>query len=415
MNAQRLIVVLVACAGAIACAKKDPPPPISKRGSKAVAFPVETLKVDAKPHELLVTAPGVVDAFEHVQVTARVSGVVDKVSFVEGQEVKLGAPLAMIDSRRYSLAVSSAKAALEKAQATSADSEASLKRRQNAVETNPGLIPGEEMTTYETHLRTANADVSSAREALKLAQLNLDDSRVKAAAAGIIQTRTVETGQYVNAGTVIATLLQRDPMLLRFNVTTAEAPRLKVGMSAPFTLKESHDTYDSKITLVGGAADPDSRLVPITAQIVADHQFWLRPGSFAEVNIRLTSQKQFPMIPDGAARPSDRGFLGYVVEGDVVHERKLELGLHTTDGFVEVKSGVNAGDTIVTLGIEALSDGSKVRIGGVANAGGAPASSAHPGGASSSHPGGESAAPAGSGRRHRPEAAPSGAASVASP
>jgi multidrug efflux system membrane fusion protein len=415
MNAQKLIGVIAACACVLACGKKEPPAPISKRGAKGVAFPVEILKVDAKPHELLVTAPGVVDAFEHVQVTARVSGVVDKVSFVEGQEVKLGAPLAMIDSRRYSLAVSSAKAALEKAQATAADSEASLKRRQNAVETNPGLIPGEEMTTYETHLRTANADVNSAHEALKLAQLNLDDSTVKAATAGIIQTRTVETGQYVNAGTVIATLLQRDPMLLRFNVTTAEAPRLKVGMSAPFTLKESHDTYDSKITLVGGAADPDSRLVPITAQIVADHKFWLRPGSFAEVHIVLTSQRQFPMIPDAAARPSDRGFLAYVVEGDTVHERKLELGLHTTDGFVEAKSGVNAGETIVTLGIEALSDGSKVRIGGVPKTGGAPASSAHPGGASSSRPGDESAAPAASGRRHRTEAAPSGAASVASP
>lgn len=142
MNTERLIVVLVACAGVFACANKAPPTPISKRGAKGVAFPVETLKVDAKPHELLVTAPGVVDAFEHVQVTARVSGVVDKVSFVEGQEVKAGASLAMIDSRRYSLAVSSAKAALEKAQATAADSEASLQRRQNAVETNPGLIPG---------------------------------------------------------------------------------------------------------------------------------------------------------------------------------------------------------------------------------------------------------------------------------
>jgi RND family efflux transporter MFP subunit len=415
MNTQRLVVVLFACASVFACAKKDPPAPISKRGAKGVAFPVETMKVDAKPHELLVTAPGVVDAFEHVQVTARVSGVVDKVSFVEGQEVKLGAPLAMIDSRRYSLAVSSAKAALEKSQATAAESEASLQRRQNAVQTNPGLIPGEEMATYETQVRTANADVNSNREALKLAQLNLSDSTVKAATGGIIQTRTVETGQYVNAGTVIATLLQRDPMLLRFSVTTAEAPRLKVGMIAPFTLKESHDTYNAKITLVAGAADPDSRLVPITAQIVTDHQFWLRPGSFAEVNIKLTSQKQFPMIPEAAARPSDRGFLGYVVDGDVVHERKLELGLHTTDGFVEVKSGVNAGETIVTLGIEALSDGSKVRLGGVPNTGGAPASSAHPHGDSSAHPAGAGSGAPGGGRHHNPESVPSGVASVASP
>jgi RND family efflux transporter MFP subunit len=413
----RLFLVFVAITSLPACGKKAEPTAISKRGLKPVAFPVETLKVDAKPHELLVTAPGYVDAFEHVQVTARVAGVVDKVTFTEGQEVKQGASLALIDSRRYALAVSSARAALEKAKATSADSETSLKRRQDAVATNPGLIPGEEMATYETHLQTANADVNSANEALKLAQLNMDDSTVKAASGGIIQTRTVQTGQYVNAGTVIATLLRSDPMLLRFNVTTAEAPRLKVGMDAPFTLKESHDTYTAKITLVGGAADPDSRLVPITGEVVADHKFWLRPGTFAEVHIVLTSQRQYPMIPEMSARPSDRGFLAYVVNGDTVSERKLELGLHTTDGFVEAKSGVNAGDLIVTKGIEALSDGAKVRLGGVPNTGGAPAGSASAAWGA--------AAPAGSGahdgtKHRKPGAAasgtpPSGAASVASP
>lgn len=388
------------------CSKKAASTPQKRGGVKAVSFPVEVLKVDAKPHELLITSPGVVDAFEHIQVTARVAGVVDKITFTEGQEVKLGAPLARIDSRRYALAVSSAAAAVEKSEATAADSETSLKRRQNAVEQNPGLIPGEEMATYETHLRTARADVSSAREALKLAQLNLEDSTVKAAAEGVIQTRNVQTGQYVNAGTVIATLLRNDPMLLHFNVTTAEAPRLKVGMEAPFTLKEGYEPYSAKITLVGGAADPDSRLVPITAQVSTDkNKPWLRPGSFAQVRITLTTQREYPMIPDMSARPSERGFLAYVVQGDVVRERKLELGLHTTDGFVEAKSGINPGDVIVTKGIEALSDGAKIRIESAPGVPGGP--KAAPGG---------SAAAAGSGARpHRrqggaPSAGPSQAA-----
>jgi RND family efflux transporter MFP subunit len=394
-----------------------------KRGAtmKGVSFPVEVLKVDARPHELLISAPGVVDAFEHVQVTARVSGVVDKVAFTEGQEVKLGASLARIDSRRYALAVSSAKAALEKSEATAADSEASLKRRQNAVEANPGLIPGEEMATYETHLRTAHADVSSANEALKLAQLNLEDSTVKAAVAGVIQTRNVQTGQYVQAGTVIATLLQRDPMLLHFNVTTAEAPRLKVGMEVGFALKEAHDSYVAKITLVGGAADPDSRLVPITAEIASDRKYWLRPGSFASVRATLTSQRQFPMIPEIASRPSDRGFLAYVVQGDTVHERKLELGLHTTDGFVEVRSGIDAGDVIVTKGIEALSEGAKIRIAPAPSVAGAPGSSVSARGAGSSGAGAGPPRGAGSSegagpRQHRKtESAPSAAPSQTPP
>ncbi len=308
------------------------------------------------------TAPGVVDAFEHVQVTARVSGVVDKVTFVEGQDVKLGQVLAYIDSRRYALGVSTARAALEKSQATVADSQAALDRRQKASATNPGLIPGEELESYQTKLRTAKADADQAGEALKLAQLNLDDSNVKAPSGGIIQTRSIQTGQYVQAGSVIATLLRRDPMLLHFNVTTAEAPRLKVGMPVEFTLKESHQTYSAKITLVTGAADDESRLVPITAQIAAEHQFWLRPGTFAQVEIKLTSTRQFPMIPQSAARPSDHGFLAYVVQGDVAHEHVLQLGMNTTDGFVEVQTGLDAGVLLVTRGVEALAEGTKVHI-----------------------------------------------------
>ena len=356
--ASLLMAVLVLGAG---CAKKSEAT-TQKRGSKQPVFPVEVVRVDAHPRELVITAPGVVDAFEHVQVTARVSGVVDQVSFVEGQDVKLAQVLARIDSRRYALSVSAARAALEKSQATAADSQAALDRRNNASTSNPGLIPGEELESYQTKLRTAKADVDQSNEALKLAQLNLDDSNVKAPNAGIIQTRSVQTGQYVQAGTVIATLLRRDPMLLHFNVTTAEAPRLKVGMPVEFTLKESHQTYSAKITLVTGAADDESRLVPITAQIATDHQFWLRPGTFAQVQIKLTSTRQFPMIPQSAARPSDHGFLAYVVQDDVAHEHVLQLGMNTTDGFVEVQNGLDAGTMLVTRGVEALAEGTKVKV-----------------------------------------------------
>lgn len=362
----RYCAVFLGLSWLVACAHKDAAPAAAgKRGAggKGIAFPVEVVKVTADPHDVDITAPGVVDAFEHVQITARVSGVVDKVTFVEGQEVKVNQVMAYIDSRRYALSVSSAKAALEGAEAAEADADASLNRRKGASESNPGVIAAEELETYQTKLRTAQATVDQSKEALKLAQLNLDDSNLKTPIAGVVQTRSVQTGQYVQAGTVIATLLQRDPMLLHFNVTTAEAPRLKVGMPVEFTLKESETKYSGKISLVAGAADPQSRLVPATAEIAAQTgKFWLRPGSFAQVEVKMPSARTFPLIPQTAARPSERGFLAYVVVGDVAHEHSLDLGLHTPEGLVEVKSGLAAGDLLVTRGVEALTDGAKVKV-----------------------------------------------------
>jgi len=355
---------------------------------------VEASRVEAKLQEMLISAPGVTDAFERIQITARVSGVIDRVGFVEGQEIKRGQVLALIDSRRYALNVSSARAAVAKAEATAADNEASLKRREGASANNPGLIPGEEIETYQTKLRTARADVDQAQEALKLAQLNLDDSNVKSPVDGVIQTRSVETGQYVQAGTVIATLLRRDPMLLRFHLTAAEAPRVKVGTPVAFTLKESQQVYQATITLVAAEAEAESRLVPITAEVQSDKKFWLRPGTFAQVTIRLTPQRQFPLIPQTAARPSDKGFLAYVVDGDVVHERVLQLGLHTADGWVEVRDGLKEGDLLVTRGLDALAEGIRVQVVAPSASGSAQAPAATASGAASA---------AGSGkRRERP-------------
>ena len=139
---------------------------------------------------------------------------------------------------------------------------------------------------------------------------------------------------------MIATLLQREPMLLRFHVSTAEAPRLKVGMEVEFTLKETQkNTYKGEGHADLGAAEAESRLVPVTAEVIVEKKFWLRPGSFAMVSIKFEPSRQFPLIPQTAARPSDRGFLAYVLEGGVVRERVLQTGMHTADGLVEIKVG----------------------------------------------------------------------------
>jgi len=152
-----------------------------------------------------------------------------------------------------------------------------------------------------------------------------------------------------------------------------------VGLPVEFTLKESQRIYTAQITLIAAAAEAESRLVPVTAEVDSDKKFWLRPGSFAQVKISLTPDKQFPMIPQTAARPSDRGFLAYVVDKNVVHEKVLQLGLHTDDGWVEVRDGLQVGDRIVTKGLEALAEGVRVQVVAPSGSGSAaPADTAHP-------------------------------------
>lgn len=332
-------------------------------GAPAIVFPVEVAPVAVQPVEYRVAAVGSVEAFETVQVTARVAGVVDKVEFAEGITVATGQKLAEIEPDRYRVQVDSAKATLARAEASLADAQAGLRRREQVNTRTPGLVKEEDLETFRTRVRVAEADVAQARSALDLAALNQRDAIVRAPTSGTIETRRVETGQYVQPGSVIATLLRREPLLLRFTVAESDASSLRDGMQAQFTVQDSPRTFGATITLVGGAAEESSRMVAVTARIDDPERGQLRPGQFAEVSVPV-GRADRPVVPETAIRPSERGFLAYVVEADTARVRVLKLGMRTADGRVEVREGLAPGETLVVRGAEALRDGAAVRAAG---------------------------------------------------
>lgn len=331
-------------------------------GKKAMEFPVEVRPVESRKVEYTVTAVGSLDAFERVAVTARVAGGIERVNFSEGQIVGRGQTLAEIDPERYRLAVEAAEAALQKASAGRAEAEAGYSRRQAASAKNPGLIRGEEVETWRTKVQTAAAEVAAAQAALSSARLNLRDAFVRAPVAGIIQTRTVETGQYVAVGATLATLVRRDPLLLRFQVPEQDAQPLRPGIIARFNVSEEPVQNEARITHVAAAASQSSRMVDVTAHVVNPNRPELRPGAFARVTIPIGATREAPVIPQTAIRPTERGFLAYTVENGVAKARLLTLGMRTADGQVEVKEGLRAGETLVIRGAEALRDGAKVKV-----------------------------------------------------
>jgi multidrug efflux system membrane fusion protein len=355
-----IVSIIVLLSISMGCGKD--PAEAGKKGPVAMLFPVETITVEEQAVTYSIYAVGSVEAFEVVQVTARVAGVVDKVRFAEGTQVRTDQVLVEIEPERYKLAVESARATWEKAKAAKADAEAGVQRRQQVVEKNPGLIPGEELETWRTRVRTADADVALAYAQLNQAELNLHDALVRAPVVGVIQTRTVQTGQYVQPGAVLATLIRRDPLLLRFKVAEQEADRLKPGQEAVFQVKNDKTEYTAAITHVAAAAEENTRMAAITAEITDKNKNLLRPGAFAEIHIPVGSSRKVPVIPQTAIRPSERGFLSFVVENGQAVERVVTLGMRTTDGRVEVLQGLKAGETLVIRGGEALRSGVPVKI-----------------------------------------------------
>jgi len=326
------------------------------------AYPVEVKKVETRSWTYTTDAVGSIEAFEKVQVTARVAGVVDRVRFAEGNQAVVGQVLVEIEPERYKLAVEAAQASFEKADASRADADAGLKRREGVAKQTPGLISDEELATWRTKVRLAASDAAQARAALNQASLNLRDAYVKAPFSGIIQTRTVQTGQYVQVGTVLATLIRRDPLLLRFSVSERDAGSIRTGMEANFKVRGGEKEYKARISHVEASADETSRMVPITAEISDTKDEALRPGTFAQVSVPVSSPRLAATVPQTAIRPSERGFIVYVVENDMALERIINVGMRTADGLVEVVSGLEPGEMLVIRGSEALRNGAPVRI-----------------------------------------------------
>ena len=350
----------LALAPALGCQKRDVGQAAARKVRSAAEFPVELAPVEARTVDYSIQSVGTLLAMEEVQVTSRVAGVVERVRFVEGLRVQKGAVLAEIEPERWRIAVASAKASLDKARAAAIEARLAFQRRENLGKSSPGLISAEEVELYGSKFRTAQAEEALARANLEMAELNLRDAYVRAPIDGVIERRSVQTGLYAQPGTVLATMIRSDPLLLETEVSTEEAFHLSEGMKIYFSTSSAED-LTARILHVGQAASPRSRRVRVLAEVDASGS-GQRPGDFAQIRIPVSERPAVPVIAQLAIRPSEKGFLAYVAADGMARERIVTLGLRTADGLVEIRDGLEAGEALVIRGNEPLFDGARIRV-----------------------------------------------------
>ena len=241
-----------------------------------------------------------------------------------------------------------------------------LERRQKPTGERPGIFSKEEIEAWRTKVSVAQANERERSAQLSQAALDLEHSQPTSPMTGVIQERLVQTGQWVQPGTVIARLLRRDPMLLRFSVSEDEARFLEHGMPARFTVRGVSQEYVADIIHVGASADRVTRMVQVTAEVGKDKAEDLTPGAFARVTVPVGGRENAPTVPETAVRPSERGFLVFVIEDGKAQERVIEIGLRTPDGRIEVRKGLEIGEQVVVRGAEALRQGADVAVTGAA-------------------------------------------------
>ena len=363
------VLLLAALLPAASCSgsnANDPPKAGSAPGKAAPPaaarkVPVGVETVTPRPISYTIQAVGSLQAEEIVRVPARVAGVVDEISFDEGRAVGPGTVLARIDIERYRLALSRSEANWQQAEAQSRQTEAALDKRRALREKDQGWVSEEELTNFTAQLDQAKAAAAAAKAAYDLAKKDTEDSEVHAGTAGVINEKLVNTGQYVTAGTPIATIADTHRLKLAFKVAQTESVRL--GEKAPISFHVQAipgREFKARLYHIGEVADPGTRMVECLAW-VENPERNLRPGFFADVTATVEEKAGSLVVPQTAVIPTDQGFVGFVMKGDdEVERRTLKLGLYTRDGGVEVLDGLAPGDRVITRGAASLSDTSRV-------------------------------------------------------
>jgi membrane fusion protein (multidrug efflux system)/multidrug efflux system membrane fusion protein len=305
-----------------------------------------------------IKALGSLEAQDLVHVTAEVEGAVADVRFHEGYSVTPQTVLLRIDPERYRLEAEGAEATYKKTLADQHRAEGDLKRREDLARDQ--LVAPEELNRSRQEAERLSAETAAAKAAWDWALQNRRRSEVRPSQAGVINTRAVDTGQFVKSGTDLATLVDVSRLRLRFRVSEVESLHARVDENVSFRVASLGErSFPARIYHVGQVADPTTRQVEVLAWV--NNPGVLKPGFFAEVTLAAESRKSAMVVPEGAVQASERGFVIYGVENGRARLHPVQIGLRTTEGRVEILSGLKAGETVVIEGSDRLTEGIPVQ------------------------------------------------------
>jgi RND family efflux transporter MFP subunit len=284
-------------------------------------------------------------------------GQVERVMVEPGQWVAAGQTLAVINRSVQALVAQQLAASIEVAQAD-------LRLAQNELNRAQALVSRGFVSAADVDRKRAARDAAAARVRVAQAQLGAARARIgrldiRAPAAGVVLTRSVEAGQVVGPGSgALFRIAAGGQMELLARLPQADLARLSVGVPVTVTPVGSTQSYQGSLWQISPVVDPQTRQG--VARILVPYNRELRPGGFASAEIRAGSMTA-PLLPESAVLSDQRGNYVYIIgPDDKIVRRDVQVG-EVTDRGVAIASGLNGTERIVQSAGAFLSPGQKVR------------------------------------------------------
>jgi RND family efflux transporter MFP subunit len=333
-------VVLISCSSG---SEAQNVPPGGEPGS---ATPVAVDRVARRDLAREVTLTGPVEPLRVVGVNSRMAGTILTVRVIEGDRVRPGTRMAELDARETA-------AQLERARAVRANAQTVFERAEQMQASQ--IITDAEFEQARASFETANSDV-------RLWETRLEFSRVLSPTGGVVTQKFVEAGSAVSPNERLFDVADDSLLVVRVRMSELDVVHVRPNDSVAVEL----DAYP-EVRLVGRvrrvfpSADPQTRLVPVEVGLASTSRAQVRPGFLARVHFPLERRPGVVVVPASAVGTSALGPYVYVVAADTLARRPIQTGL-TSQGRVEVLTGVSEGELVVTSGQLNLRPGARVRI-----------------------------------------------------
>lgn len=335
------LLLLAACGGS-----NGPGEAQAKSGEKKGpdAVPVEVAKASRRAVAASYTGTAPLEPVAESQVVAKTSGVALNVMVEEGQPVRAGQTLVRLDSARSELQAAQTGAAMRKL-------EANYNRAKQMAEQKLLSANDNDQLRY---------DLENARAANRLANLELSYANVEAPISGVIASRSIKTGNFVQINTPIFRIVDTSRLEATLNVPERELATLKAGLPVLMQVDAlPGKTFTGTVDRVAPVVDSGSGTFRVVCAFKGDGV--LQPGMFGRIKIDYDQRADALVVPRVALLEDDGDPAVFVVTGDKTKRVPIKLG-YVDGSWAEIREGVKEGEQVVVAGKTALRDGTVVQV-----------------------------------------------------
>ncbi len=308
------------------------------------AIPVEIALAARGPISAYYATTATLEAEEEAMVVAKVRGIAQDISVEEGDYVKAGQVMAILEDRQLQIEASQAKATMD--------------RLLNGYKRSKELYERELISVKQ--FENAKFEYESQKAAHELAQLNVEYAQIKAPISGVVSQRLIKKGNMLNTDQQVFKITDFDPLLAVLHVPEHEMNKLEKGQQAVIRADAvQNETFRGSILRISPVVNPETGTFKVTV-VVRDKSNQLKPGMFGRVRIVYDTRDNAIMIPKEALMSEDGASSVFVMNNMLVFRKPISTGYENGTN-IEVVDGLAEGDSVVTIGHSSLQDSAKVQ------------------------------------------------------